>query len=140
MDFVSNAYTLAAFLVVFSLLYFWIAARLSEANAKIFSMPLIRFLLLTFAVVFLFLAQLNLWVGTGNTLFLTNQAACENVVANATITGNLTVYEYADSCASRVIPSTNERMYVVLGYVFAIQLIFLVLFFLFWAISVVFKW
>lgn len=127
MDFIASGYVLAGFLTLYGIVFLWLSqqeAPNADLGGKKKILNLSRAMYI-FGFFYLLLAFGNVFVATGNTLFLTNQAPCENLVHNSTYnyTSNVTTYQYYDSCENREVPKTNERLYVVLGWVMGLNLI-----------------
>ena len=71
----------------------------------------------------------------------TNQAPCENLIANTSVSGNVTTYAYTDSCASRTTPETMERLYQAYATILYAIVLVSVLALMFLGLKrVVFKW
>lgn len=137
MDFSTAAYVHAGFLLILGLLYLWWAGQMSEGDngdgarggdKKRSSIINLRSILILFAFGYIALAHWALIVGLGNTLFLVNQAPCENVLANYTVDNASIMNAYVDTCATRPVPATNERLYTTF-----LWFVYLEAFGLFWA-------
>ncbi len=106
---------LAAFLIVYGILFLWISTREQLVDTKSTRLLTWQRVFMIFGFFYLLLAFTNVVVAQGNTLFLANQAPCENLVVNSTdVTQSLTLYEYQDSCLNREVPRTAEILYVIL--------------------------
>lgn len=132
MDFVASGYVVAAFLLVLGLAHLWVASQPllagKEESAKrnwLRKALSVRAFILLFGIFYIVLSFLFVFISLGNSLFLTYDAPCENLLQNQTVSGNLTVYKYADSCATLQPPNTVQRLYTILGWTWALQLILL---------------
>lgn len=132
MTFVTAAFTLGAFCFLFGVLAAWAGNRSGGIS---------RPLLFTYAAAFLFLSAFSVLVGVGFSIELTNIAPCENVIQSTNVSGNITTYTYADSCAASSVPTSIERLYQAYAYILlAVILVSVLALMIFGLRAVVFKW
>lgn len=132
MDFVASGYVVAAFLLVLGVAHLWAASQPllagrepSQQKSWLRKVMSIKATIILYGVFYAVLAFLFVFTSLGNSLFLTYQAPCEQLLANQTVSGNTTIFSYADSCSTMEPPVTVERLYVILGWAWGIQLILL---------------
>ena len=132
MTFILSAFILAGFCLLFGALALWGATKSGGVP---------KTLLLAFSVAYLFISTFSVMAGVGFGIEYTNRADCENVISNTTVSGNVTSYEYKDSCEARSVPETIERLYQAYAYVlYAVVLISVFAVMILGLRAIVFKW
>ena len=133
LDFITSGYVLTGFLFLIGGIHVWLAGQIRGSDDQ--SRSLVRRatqakgLIVLFGLLYVGLGLVFLLTTYGNSLFLTYQAPCENLInwTNETPMGASETdvfYYYYDSCAEREIPVTVERLYTILGWVVALEIIF----------------
>jgi hypothetical protein len=120
MDFITVSFILAFFLfMVGSLLLVW-SYRVPLAKGFFTMRHVLGFL----GVFFLAISVISALIGSGQSLYFSNLAPCENVVNSSVYISNITTqYTYVDSCTSRTIPSSAENLYVIFLYLVGLIII-----------------
>ena len=130
-DFVLNGYIISGFLFVFAVIQLWVATQLApvkdEHRVSLRRMFSVRHFLFLFGAFYLFLCFLFLYVTLGSSLFLSLDAPCQLLINSSSSSGGIVTYQYTDSCASTVVPSSVERLYVILSYLLMLQMVIAVL-------------
>lgn len=132
MSFIVAGYWLAAFCIVFGIVSLYAAIRSSGVAKSV---------LIATTIAYVFLSSFSVMAAVGFSIEYTNQAPCENLIANTSVSGNVTTYEYQDSCSSRATPETMERLYQAYSYILYAVILISVLALMFVGLkAVVFKW
>lgn len=128
MTFEQSAYVLSGFMAFFGVLFLYLSMKSpapSKNSLRAVLQGRVGFLL--FGLLYLSLSHFSLYSGVAYSIEYANDPVCEYQVANATVTGNLTVYDYLNPCIDRVVPTATERLLTVFSWMLFIDVLALVL-------------
>lgn len=143
--FVVNGYVLSAAFLLFGCLFIWLGLQAGNIEkpsqkAKIKLLVSWRLFFTAMGFFYLFMSFLQVYVTFGSMLVIGMEAPCENVLANQTVAGNLTVYEYENSCSARLVPDTTETIFKIFSWSFGFMMLFLLIMLFAWMLVGVFNY
>lgn len=120
------AYTLAGFLIVFAIFFFYTGFKLrGGSDNRLFStVHVVKTFFLLLGLLYLMLAHFSVYSGLAYSIELTNRAPCENVVNQSVynVSTDSTTYTYTDSCLSRATPVGVQRLFGAFGWLLYIDI------------------